>query len=101
EKGLEAGLLDQPRAQRVERARQHQRPLALAQVMEAHCSLIFPSPRMPFQRVTSASSIAVIPSGPGAAGGSAPVAASFLTTSGSGRTALSSASGRWLIGAGV
>ena len=81
--GLEAGALDQARAERVERARQDQRALALDQRVEAHCSLIFPSPRMPCQRAMSSASSARIPAGPGAVGGSAPVAASLAITSGS------------------
>ena len=85
--GLEAGALDQPRAHRVECARQDQRAFGLAEFMEVHCSLIFPSLRMPFQRARSSASIARMPSGPGAAGGSAPVAASFAMVSLSASTA--------------
>ena len=48
--GLEARALDQSRAQRIERARKNQWTFGLAEVMEAHCSLILPSLRMPFQR---------------------------------------------------
>ena len=57
--GLEAGALDQPRADRVERARQDQRALALHEGMEAHCSLIFPSLRIAVQRATSSASSAL------------------------------------------